>query len=319
MKIYRSIQAFQEVHIPNPVITFGSFDGVHLGHSFIFEKMSEYAHSINGETVVTTFHPHPRKVIYPDDRSMKMLTPIEEKIDLLKKQNIDHLVIIPFSIEFSQMSPNEYIESFIIRYFKPHTVMIGYDHRFGLNRSGDINSLLPYQEKGDFIVTKLPQKKIDNLKISSTLIRRALEGNQVEQANKMLGYPYTLKGQVVHGEKMGEKLGFRTANISVEEDEKLIPGNGIYAVTAFVQQQLYQGMLYIGTKSTLPSGGDVSIEVHLFDFNKDIYHEEIAIGLVAFVRKDATFDSLEELSENIQADQEKTLKLLDGEKANIQS
>src|SRR5690606_40181797 len=156
--------------------------------SFIFEKMSEYAHSINGETVVTTFHPHPRKVIYPDDRSMKMLTPIEEKIDLLKKQNIDHLVIIPFSIEFSQMSPNEYIESFIIRYFKPHTVMIGYDHRFGLNRSGDINSLLPYQEKGDFIVTKLPQKKIDNLKISSTLIRRDRKSTRLNSSHVKISY-----------------------------------------------------------------------------------------------------------------------------------
>lgn len=319
MKIYRSIQAFQEAQIPNPVITFGSFDGVHLGHSFIFEKMAEYAHSIDGETVVTTFHPHPRKVIYPDDRSMKMLTPIDEKIALLKKQKIDHLVIIPFSIEFSQMSPNEYIESFIIRYFKPHSIIIGYDHRFGLNRSGDISTLIPYQEKGDFLVTKLPQKKIDALKISSTLIRKALETNDVEQANKMLGYTYSLKGHVIHGDKMGEKLGFRTANIAVDEDDKLIPGNGIYAVTVLVQHQTYQGMLYIGTKSTLPSGGEVSIEVHLFDFNKDIYHEEIAIGLIAFVRKDATFDSLEELSENIQADQEKTLKLLDGEKEKIQS
>lgn len=319
MKIYRSIQAFLEADIPNPVITFGSFDGVHLGHTFIFDKMAEYARSINGESVVTTFHPHPRKVIYPDDRTMKLLTPIDEKIDLLKKQNIDHLVIIPFSVEFSQMSPNEYIESFIMRYYAPHTIVIGYDHRFGLNRSGDINSLLPYQEKGQFQVTKLPQKRIDSYKISSTLIRRALEENEVARANEMLGYPYTFTGLVIHGEKMGGKLGYRTANIAVTDDEKLIPGNGIYAVIARVRNQTYQGMLYIGTRSTLPSGGEVTVEVHLFDFNKDIYHEEIVIGFIAFVRKDATFDSLEELMEHIQADQEKTLKLLDGEKADIQS
>lgn len=319
MKIYRSIQAFRKEQIPNPVITFGSFDGVHRGHAFIFEKMVEYAHSINGETVVTTFHPHPRKVIYPDDKSMKLLTPIDEKIQLLKHKNIDHLVIIPFSIEFSQMSPEEYIESFIIRYYKPYTIMIGYDHRFGLNRVGDINTLRGYQEQGDFQVTELPQKKIESMKISSTRIRRALQNKDVAQANKLLGYPYTIRGQVIHGEKMGGKLGFKTANIAINDHDKMIPGTGIYAVIALVQGQEYKGMLYIGTKSTLPSGGEISIEVHLFDFNKDIYHEEIVIEFVAFVRKDATFDSLEELTENIQADQEKTLKILDGEKAKIQS
>lgn len=319
MKIYRSIQAFQKTRITNPVITFGSFDGVHVGHVFIFERMADYARSIGGETVVTTFHPHPRKVIYPNDHTMKLLTPIDEKIELLRQHGIDHLVIIPFSIEFSQMSPNEYIESFIIRHYAPHTIMIGYDHRFGLNRSGDINTLLPYQDSGHFLVDELPQKKIENMKISSTLIRRALANNEIREANKMLGYPYTLTGQVIHGDKLGGKLGFHTANIAISDEEKLIPGNGIYAVNVRVLQQEHQGMLYIGTKSTLPSGGSVSIEVHIFDFKKDIYHEEIIIELVAFVRKDATFASLEELTEHIQADQEMTLKILDGENAKIQS
>lgn len=319
MKIYRSIQAFQKTRIAHPVITFGSFDGVHVGHAFIFERMADYARSIGGETVVTTFHPHPRKVIYPNDHTMKLLTPIDEKIALLRQHGIDHLVIIPFSIEFSQMSPNEYIESFIIRYYRPHTIMIGYDHRFGLNRSGDINTLLPYQDEGLFVVDELPQKKIEDMKISSTLIRRALANNEIREANKMLGYPYTLTGQIIHGDKMGGKLGFHTANVAMADEEKLIPGYGIYAVNVRVLQQEYQGMLYIGTKSTLPSGGAVSIEVHIFDFKKDIYHEEIVIELVAFVRKDATFASLEELTEHIQADQEMTLKILDGENAKIQS
>lgn len=319
MKVYRSIHAFQKTRIPNSVITFGSFDGVHLGHAFIFERMAEYARSINGETVVTTFHPHPRKVIYPNDRTLKLLTPIEEKIELLQKQPIDHLVIIPFSIEFSQMSPNEYIESFIERYYSPHTIMIGYDHRFGLNRSGDINTLLPYQEKGRFLVDEIPQKKVDDMKISSTLIRRAVSNCDITEANTMLGYPYTLKGRVVHGEKMGEKIGFRTANVALADDEKLIPGNGIYAVHVYVLQQQYQGMLYIGTNSTLMSGGELSVEVHIFDFEKDIYHEEITIELVAFVRDDATFNSVEELTEHIQADQRMTLKLLDEKNAKIQS
>ncbi len=319
MKIYRSIQAFQEKQIPRSVITFGSFDGVHLGHAFIFEKMAEYARSINGETVVTTFHPHPRKIIYPDDKSMKLLTPIDEKILRLEHQHIDHLVIIPFSIEFSQMSPNEYIESFIMRHYVPHTIMIGYDHRFGLNRAGDINTLRAYQDKGDFLVTELPQKKIETMKISSTKIRRALGNRDVTQANKLLGYPYSITGSVIHGEKMGAKIGFRTANIAINDSEKLIPGNGIYAVIAHIHGQEHKGMLYIGTRSTLPSGGDRSIEVHLFNFAKDVYHEEIVVEFVDFVRKDATFESLEELTENIKADQEKTLKILHGEKVEIQT
>src|SRR5690606_28108670 len=219
MNIYRSIEAFQKARIQKSVITFGSFDGVHLGHAFIFKRMAAYAQSSGGKTVVTTFHPHPRQVIYPDDRSMNLLTAIDEQIELLHKDYLDHLVIIPFSIEFSQMSPNEYIESFIERYYNPHTIMIGYDHRFGLNRSGDINTLLPYQEKGHFLVDELPQKKIDDMKISSTLIRKALANHEVEEANKMLGYPYTLTGRVIHGDKLGAKIGFRTANIQLSDEE----------------------------------------------------------------------------------------------------
>lgn len=319
MKIYRSIKDFQENHIPRPVITFGSFDGVHLGHTFIFEKMAEYARTINGETVVTTFHPHPRKVIYPNDTSLRLLTPIEEKINRLKNVPIDHLVIIPFSIEFSQMAPNEYIESFIIRHYSPHTIMIGYDHRFGLNRSGDISTLQTYQEKGDFLVTELPQKRIESIKISSTRIRAALLNQDIVQANKLLGYPYSITGRVIHGEKMGAKIGYRTANLAINDPEKLIPGNGIYAVIAYALGQIQKGMLYIGTRSTLPSGGDLSIEVHFFNFQKDLYHEEIIIEFVDFIRKDATFESLDKMTEKIKSDQEKALKILDGEKVEIQT
>lgn len=319
MKIYRSIQAFKDQKISRPVITFGSFDGVHRGHTFIFEKMAQYANSVNGETVVTTFHPHPRKVIYPEDKSMKLLTPIEEKILRMEKLKIDHLVIIPFSIEFSQMSPEEYIESFIIRHYSPHTIMIGYDHRFGLNRSGDINTLKSYQEKGHFIVTEIPQKRIESLKISSTKIREALQEQDVIQANKLLGYAYSITGTVIHGEKIGTDIGFKTANIAIDDAEKLIPGNGIYAVTVTVLKSQQRGMLYIGTRSTLPSGGELSIEVHIFDFEKDLYHEEIVVEFVDFVRKDATFESLEELTENIKADREKALAILDDEKVGIQT
>src|SRR5690606_26071584 len=209
--------------------------------------------------------------------------------------------------------------SFIIRNYQPHTIMIGYDHRFGLNRAGNINTLITYQDKGHFKVFELPQKKIDALKISSTLIRRALENHQIRDACKMLGYPYRLSGQVIHGEKLGGKLGFKTANIQVDDAEKLIPANGIYAVLVRVRQEVYRGMLYIGTKPSVSTSDRVSIEVHLFDFNQDIYHEELDIELIAFIRNDATFDTLEELKHRIRSDQELTMELLDGEKAQIQS
>src|SRR5690606_25303826 len=227
MNIYRSIEAFQKARIQKSVITFGSFDGVHLGHAFIFKRMAAYAQSIGGKTVVTTFHPHPRQVIYPDDRSMKLLTPIDEKIELLHKHHIDHLVIIPFSIEFSQLSPNEYIESFIERYYNPHTIMIGYDHRFGLNRSGDINTLLPYQEKGHYLVDDLPQKNIDDMKISSTLVREAPAHHAEEGADGRLGDPSVDTGRGIHGDKRGAQGGLRTANVQVAEQEMLVPANGI--------------------------------------------------------------------------------------------
>lgn len=319
MKIYRSIGAFQSASIKKPVITFGSFDGVHNGHTFIFDKMKEHAEAIGGETVVTTFHPHPRRVIYAEDKAMKLLTPIDEKIHHLEKQDIDHLVIIPFSIEFSQMSPKEYIETFILRHYKPHTIMIGYDHHFGLNRSGDINTLRLYQGKGDFEVQELPQKKIDSMKISSTIIRRSINDRDIRHANTLLGYHYALYGHVVHGEKIGTKIGYKTANISLTDPNKLVPGSGIYAVLVHYGPNIYQGMLYIGTRPTVLADGPTTIEVHLFEFDQNLYEEEIVVEIIDFIRKDATFGSLEEMTENIRSDKEATLKILDGEKVEIQT
>lgn len=311
MKVHRSIQSFHEESISNPVITFGSFDGVHLGHTSIFRQMHEIADQISGQTVVTTFHPHPRKVIYPGDKSMKLLTTIEEKIELFRKCGIDHLVIIPFSIEFSQMLPEEYVESFIIRHYRPHSIIIGYDHRFGLNRAGDINTLKSFAAEGNYEVIEIGQKKINSLKISSTAIRKALKQADVQKANKLLGYPYQIRGKVIHGEKIGEKIGFRTANIEVNDPDKLIPGEGIYAVLVRYGNEEYKGMMYIGTKPTLRREGLLSVEVHLFDFNRDVYSEEIVVQFIDFIRKDATFGSLQELTENMQTDKEKALKILE--------
>lgn len=310
MKVHKSIQSFHKENISNPVITFGSFDGVHVGHTSIFEQMQDIASRISGQTVVTTFHPHPRKVIYPGDKSMKLLTTIEEKTTLLDKCGIDHLVIIPFSVEFSQMLPEDYIESFIIRHYRPHSIIIGYDHRFGLNRAGDITMLRSFADKGDYEVVEIEQKRIDSMKISSTAIRKALKASEIKKANKLLGYRYQLKGKVIHGEKLGKKIGFRTANIQVEDPDKLIPGEGIYAAMVHYQDQQYKGMLYIGTKPTLRTEGELSVEVHLFDFNRNVYSEEIVVEFIDFVRKDATFDNLEELTHRMESDKKEVLKIL---------
>src|SRR5699024_10970972 len=304
MKVHRSIQSFHEQSISNPVITFGSFDGVHLGHISILKQMHEIAENVSGQTVVTTFHPHPRKVIYPMDKSMKLLTTIDEKIELFRKSGIDHLVIIPFSIEFSQMLPEEYIESFIIRHYRPHSIIIGYDHRFGLNRAGDINTLKKFSVEGNYEVIEIEQKRIDSLKISSTAIRKALIQSDIEKANKLLGYRYQIRVKVIHGEKVGKKIGFRTANIEINDPDKLIPGEGIYAALVQYGNLQYKGMMYIGTKPTLRPEGELSVEVHLFDFNMDDYSEEIVVEFIDFIRKDATFDSLQELTDHMQSDKE---------------
>lgn len=311
MNVYRSIEELPQ-NIKNPVITFGSFDGVHLGHSYVFNQMKTIAKEIGGETVVTTFHPHPRKVIYPSDTSLALITTIEEKIKLFGINHIDHLVIMPFSVEFSQITPQEYIETFIIKKFRPHTIVIGYDHRFGLNRKGDINTLKMYEKKGAFQVIEIPQKRVESMKISSTAIRKSIQNGNIGRANTLLGHHFKLSGTVIHGEKLGEKIGYKTANIEPLSREKLIPGEGIYAVFVNYDEYQYKGMLYIGTKPTIRANGQKSIEVHIFDFNEIVYGKEIEVEFIEFVRKDATFGSLEELREKINSDREESLKILDG-------
>ncbi|WP_236978529.1 bifunctional riboflavin kinase/FAD synthetase [Membranihabitans maritimus] len=315
MNVYRSLEELPQT-IKNPVITFGSFDGVHLGHSYVFNRMKAIANEVEGETIVTTFHPHPRKVIYPSDKSLSLITTIEEKINLFEKNNIDHLVIMPFSVEFSQITPQEYIETFIIKSFRPHTIVIGYDHRFGLNRKGDINTLRWYEKNNQFKVVEIPQKRVETMKISSTVIRKSIQNGDVVKANTLLGHNFKLSGTVIHGEKLGEKIGYKTANISPVSKEKLIPGEGIYAVFVNYDEYQYKGMLYIGTKPTIRSNGQKSIEVHIFDFNEIVYGKEIEVEFIEFIRKDATFGSLEELREKINSDREQSLKILNGIRRN---
>lgn len=300
-------------HLPsfrNAVITIGSFDGVHTGHQRIIEKVNALARQIDGESVVITFHPHPRQVIYPKDDTLKLLTTVEEKVSLLEKYGVDNVVIVPFTVEFSQLSADEYIEKFLIEKFHPKYIVIGYDHRFGLNRQGDINYLRWYGQKGGFEVMEIEKQEVDDIAVSSTKIRKALDEGLVGAAKKLLGHHYTLIGTVVHGQKIGSSLGFPTANIEIPQREKLIPPDGIYAVQVTHDGQRYGGMLYIGSRPTLRKYTNRTIEVNIFNFNQSIYDDEVKLELVEFIRHDSEFTDLEHLKKQLEQDRIKARLLL---------
>lgn len=299
----------------NGVITFGSFDGVHLGHLGIIEKMNTLATEIDGETIVVTFYPHPRQVIYPQDKSLKLLSTREEKIRLFREVGIDHLIFCPFTVEFSQLHADEYIEKFIIGRFHPSRIVIGYDHRFGLNRQGNIRFLKSYEEKGEFIVYELPQQVTREIQISSTRIRKYLEAGDIRLANELLGHPYLVRGKVIRGHQIGEKLGYPTANISLTEKLKLIPPEGIYVVRVVHKGRRYGGMMYIGTRPTISREGIKSIEVNIFDFNDDIYDQILEIEILTFLRADKTFENLDQLRGQLDQDKLHALEYLNADES----
>jgi len=293
MRIHRDIN-----RLPNfrqAVVTIGSFDGVHLGHRKIIEKMKRLANAVGGESVLITFYPHPRQVVFPAD-PFEMLSTPEEKEWLLARTGIDHLVIVPFTIAFSQLSADDYIENFLVKWFRPTFIVIGHDHRFGLSRMGDVRFLKWHGSKFGYHVVELEKQVTDQVTVSSTKIRKALRGGDVRQAYRLGGDPYLLTGKVVHGDKMGKKLGFPTANLVIAEKNKLIPLDGIYAVKVYLGEELLDGMLYIGSRPSLEGKNTHRIEVNIFDFSRDIYNWEIRLSLIEFLRKDQRHHTLESLS-----------------------
>lgn len=306
MKIYRDLKNLPK--FSNAVITIGSFDGLHTGHRKIINHINELADHCDGESVVITFHPHPRQIVYPNDESLKLLNSINEKIYLFEKTNIDHLVIAPFTIEFSQISAQEYIEDFLLKNFNPRFIVIGYDHKFGLNRSGDIHSLRKYENENLEII-EIEEQEIDDLAISSTKVRKAITNGYIDKANKLLGHPYILKGKVVHGQKLGHKIGYPTANIEPQTKNKLKPSEGIYAVRIDVEGIIYDGMLYIGKKPTVDKGLKSVIEVNIFDFHQMIYGKEITLHFIEFVREDQKFDDIAMLQIALGQDKERIIEI----------
>ena len=309
MRVYKDLTTLPE--FTKAIITIGSFDGVHTGHQHIISRLNDLSQESGGESVVITFNPHPRSVVYPKDKSLKLLSSLEERIELFETYGIDHLVIVPFTIEFSQISPQEYIQDFLVKQFDPSCIVIGYDHRFGLNRAGDIDLLRMYQDELGYKIIEIPKQEIKEITISSTKIRNALLEGDLEMANLLLNHSYRLSGTVVKGKQLGSELGYPTANLSLEEPLKLLPKDGIYACKIDVADRCYEGMLYIGEIPTIENAKK-TIEVNIFEFNEDIYGQRISIQVLKFLREDEKFDDLEGLKKQLAKDKLSSLAFFSG-------
>lgn len=302
MRIFRDISELPK--FKNAVITIGSFDGMHRGHQKLIKRINHLAKEVDGESVIITFDPHPRSIIYPKDKSLELLNTLDEKIDLCENFAIDNLVIVPFSVEFSQQHPREYVENFLLRSFDPAYIVIGYDHRFGLNREGNIDLLQEYASERGFEVIQIKKQELEDITISSTKIRNALKAGDIDVANQFLNHSYQLSGEVVTGDQIGNTIGFPTANIEVEESTKLIPADGVYAVRCNIEGLEKTGMMYIGERPSIDKPTkERKIEVNIFDFDQNIYGKHLEVTIEARVRGDMKFESLDALKLQLKQDQ----------------
>ncbi|EAZ82894.1 bifunctional riboflavin kinase/FAD synthetase [Algoriphagus machipongonensis] len=307
MKIYEGLSDIPQ--IPNPVVTSGTFDGVHMGHQKILKRIREIARKIQGETVLITFWPHPRLVLYPEEHNLRLLSTFEEKTKLLRSFGIDHLVTIPFTKDFSQLSSKEFIQRVLVDKIKTKKLVIGYDHRFGKNREGSFEYLQQHYHEFGFDLEEISRQDVEEIGVSSTKIRHALENGMIETASKYLGRPYELNGLVIKGQQIGRSIGFPTANIHIPNDYKLIPRDGVYAVEAVVNGALYKAMLNIGNRPTV-GGTKKTVEAHLFDFQGDLYDKQITVFLKGFLREEQKFENLDELKHQLAIDQKMAKSLL---------
>ena len=340
MKIYHHIDEFTP--LKNAVVTIGTFDGVHVGHRKIISRLLEVARISGGESVILTFFPHPRMILHPEDVNIKLINTIREKAELLEKLGVDHLIITPFTRDFSNLSAELYIKEILVDKIGTRQIVIGYDHHFGKDRQGGFKDLQNYSGAYSFGVEEIPEQDIHDVAVSSTKIRNSLLAGDVKTAADFLGYPFPLRGKVIKGDQIGRKMGFPTANLFIEETYKLIPSDGIYAVSvelnidqqkdenppkkslltnieadvrdvqsqiSNLKSKIYTGMAYIGHRPTL-NGMTRNIEVNIFDFNLDIYGAFIRLNFLHFIRDDQKFDSIGELKEQITKDEITARKLL---------
>jgi riboflavin kinase / FMN adenylyltransferase len=307
LKIIKSLTNFNIKS--NAIVTIGTFDGVHIGHKKIIEKLVSQAKKRNCESIVLTFFPHPRMVLQQHD-NIKLLNTIGEKSELLEKTGIDNLIIHPFDKEFSELSAEEFVKTILIDKLKIQKIIIGYDHRFGKNRSANIDDLIVFGEKYNFEVEQITVEEINQIAISSTKIRNFLLSGQIVEANSYLGYNYFISGKVVKGKQLGRTIEFPTANIHIEEDYKLLPKKGVYIVKSVINNKTIFGMMNIGNRPTL-DGNTITIEVHFLNFDLDIYNENIVVEILDFIRDENKFDSLDSLKNQIEKDKQTTLVFLD--------
>jgi riboflavin kinase / FMN adenylyltransferase len=314
MRIHRSIENLPP--FTNAVITIGTFDGVHMGHRQIIDKLKSEAAAIGGETVIITFHPHPRKVVSSTILGIRLINTLEEKLELLEQLGIDHVVVVPFTEAFANQPAEDYVRNFLVEKFHPHTIIIGYDHRFGRDRQGDYLLLEKMAPVYKYELKEIPKHILENISISSTNIREAILHNDTDTANKLLGYDFFFSGVVVHGDKLGRQLGYPTANLKVMDEEKIVPGNGIYAVYAKAADTGYgirdtklKGMMSIGFRPTV-DGKKRVIEVNLFDFSQDIYDQSLRVYVKKYLREEIKFDGLEALVKQIDQDKLDSLAIL---------
>lgn len=314
MQIHKNLDQLPSFR--NAVVTIGTFDGVHAGHRQIIDELISEARAVNGETVIITFHPHPRKVVSSTILGIRLINTLEEKLELLEQLGIDHVVVVPFTDAFANQTAEDYIEHFLVKRFRPHTVIIGYDHRFGRERKGDYLLLELMVPRFQYQLREIPKHILDEIAISSTRIREALLEGRIEVADKLLGYEFFFAGTVVDGDKLGRQLGYPTANIQMEDEEKIVPGNGIYAVYAAVLNESdhhghtrLKGMMSIGFRPTV-DGKKRVIEVNLFDFNQDIYGKTLRIYVKKYLREEIKFESLEALIKQIDQDKIDSISVL---------
>ena len=307
MNIFHSISDFTPAK--KTIVTLGTFDGVHIGHRKIIEKLISNTLEGTYESLILTFFPHPRMILQADS-NIKLLNTIEEKSVLLEQIGLDHLVIHPFDKDFSRLTAEDFVKKVLVDQFNIQKIIIGHDHRFGRNRTATIDDLIIYGEQYGFEVEQISAQEINEVSVSSTKIRTALAEGNITLANTYLGYPYFFTGKVVQGKQLGRTLGFPTANIRIKEEHKLIPKNGVYVVQSTIEQRTIYGMMNIGFNPTIGVEGIQTIEVHFFDLNSDLYHKEIVISILFFIREEEKFDSLPLLQIQLEKDKALALQLL---------
>lgn len=329
MQIYHHIQDFK--CLKNAVVTIGTFDGVHLGHQQIIKELTQQAKQSGGESVILTFFPHPRMILNPENHALKMINTMAEKANILQQLGVDHLIITPFTRDFSNLSAEAYIKEVLIEQIGMKQMVIGYDHRFGKDRCGGLAELKQFSKVYGYTVTEIAEEDVRDIAVSSTRIRNALSLGDVDTANQLMGHAFTLSGKVIKGDQIGRTLGYPTANLFIEESYKIIPSDGIYAVTVEIlesknknqelynpyqptgleivagKSNVYKGMAYIGHRPTI-NGMSQNIEVNIFDFNGDIYHQNLKMKFLHFIRQDVKFEGLEKLTEQLGKDKVATLK-----------